>query len=37
MHHPQNAKYKPIPIPNEGEFVRDFAVAGVYRKDVVCV
>lgn len=35
--HPQNAKYKPIPIPNEGEFVRDFTVAGVYRKDVVCV
>lgn len=35
--HPQNAKYKPISIPNEGEFVRAFAVAGVYRKDVVCV
>lgn len=34
--YPQNAKYKPIPIPNEGECVRDFKVVGVYRKDIVC-
>lgn len=35
--HPLNPKYGPIPIPNEGEYVHDFKIAGVYRKDIVCV
>ena len=35
--HPLNPSYEPIPIPNEGEYVHDFKIAGVYRKDVVCV